>query len=80
MQENEKRKMTTDQKKYGKTKISAGKTLKCDTCGKPHTTEDCWDGANSGNDARPTRHIQQERKTDNSAQPTTTKSVEDSKY
>ena len=34
----------------GQTKYSAGKTLKCDTCGKPHKTEDCWSGANSAND------------------------------
>ena len=50
----------------------AGTTLKCDTCVKPHKTEDCWNGANAGNDPRPKRHNQQEQKTDNSAQPTTT--------
>ena len=29
---------------------------KCDTCGKPHKTEDCWNGANAANDPRPKRH------------------------
>ena len=61
------------------TKNSAGTTLKCDTCGKPHKTEDCWNGANSANDPRPKRHFQQERKTDTSAQQTTAKFEEESK-
>ena len=26
--------------------------LKCDTCGKMHKTENCWDGANAANDPR----------------------------
>ena len=25
---------------------------KCDTCGKMHKTENCWDGANAANDSR----------------------------
>ena len=25
---------------------------KCDTCGKMHKTENCWDGANAANDPR----------------------------
>ena len=29
---------------------------KCDTCGKPHKTEDCLNGANAANDPRPKRH------------------------
>ena len=40
---------------------SAGKPPKCDTCGKPHKTEDCWNGANAANDPRPKRHNTQER-------------------
>ena len=44
------------------TKNNAGITLKGDTCGKPHKTEDCWNGANSANDPRPKRHFQQEKK------------------
>ena len=63
----------------GQTKNGAGTTLKCDTCGKPHKTEDCWKGANSANDPRPKRHFQQERKTDTSAQQTTAKFGDESK-
>ena len=63
----------------GQTKSSAGNTLKCDTCGKPHKTEDCWNGANSANEQRPKRHFQQEKKTDTSVQQTTTTLIEDSK-
>ena len=29
---------------------------KCETCGKPHKTEDCSNGANVANDPRPKRH------------------------
>ena len=29
-------------KNNGQANNSAGKTLKCDTCGKLHKTEDCW--------------------------------------
>ena len=57
-------------KNNSQTKNSAGTRLKCDTYGKPHKTDDCWNGANSANDPRPKRHFQQERKTDTSAQPT----------
>ena len=28
---------------------------KCDTCGKTHKTENCWDGANAANDPRKKR-------------------------
>ena len=58
---------------------SASNTFKCDTCGKPHKTEDCWNGANSANDPRPKYHNQQERKTNNFVQPTTTKTDDVSK-
>ena len=57
----------------------AGSTLKCDTCGKPHKTEDCWNGAKAANNRRPKRHNQQERKTDNSVQPTTTQALDEPK-
>ena len=57
----------------------AGTALKCDTCGKPHKMEDCWNGANAANDPRHKRHNQQERKTHNSAQPTTTQSPDEAK-
>ena len=66
-------------KNNGKDITSAGNTLICVTCGKTHRTDDCWNGANSANDRRHKRHLQQERKTDNSVQQTTTKYVEDSK-
>ena len=51
----------------GPSNHSAGKPPKCDTCGKPHKTEDCWNGANAANDPRPKRHNTQERKMDTSA-------------
>ena len=66
-------------KNNGQKNNCAGNTFKCDTGGKPHETEDCWNGANSANDARPKRHNQQERKTDHPVQPTTTKLVDESK-
>ena len=54
------RKMESDKwqptRKNGQTNKSAGKRLKCRTCGKPNKTEDCWNGANSANDQRPKRH------------------------
>ena len=37
---------TTDTKQTDTTKP------KCDTCGKMHKTENCWDGANAANDPR----------------------------
>ena len=46
----------------GQTNSSSGKPLKCDTCGKPHKTENCWNGANAANDPRPKRHTTQEQK------------------
>ena len=67
------------QKHNGQTKSSAGSTLKCDTCGKPHKAEDCWNASNAANDPRPSRHFQLERKTDHTAQPVTTKPVEEPK-
>ena len=66
-------------KNNGQPNSNAGNTLKCKTCGKPHKTEDCWNGANSANDPRPKRHNQQERKTDNPVQFTTTKTSDESK-
>ena len=59
----EKHKWQQNRKNNRQTNNSAGKMLKCDTCGKPHKTEDCWNGANSANDPRPKRHNTQERKT-----------------
>ena len=53
--------------------------LKCDTCGKTHKTEDCWNGANSANDPRPERHNLQERNKDTSVPQTTSQSENDSK-
>ena len=53
--------------------------LKCDTCGKTHKTEDCWNGANSANDPRPKRHNLQERNKDTSVPQTTPQSENDSK-
>ena len=47
-------------KNNGQTNYSASKPAKCDTCGKPHKTEDCWNGANFANDPRPKRHHTQE--------------------
>ena len=66
-------------KNSGRTNNNASNTLKYETCGKPHKTEVCWHGANSVNDPRHKRHNQQERKTDNSVQPTTFKTVDESK-
>ena len=55
----------------GPSNHSAGKPPKSDTCGEPHKTEDCWNGANAANDPRPNRHNTQERKMDTSVlQPT----------
>ena len=56
--------MATAPKNNGQTNNSAGNTLKCDTCGKPHKTEDCWNEANAANDPQPKRHNQQELKAD----------------
>ena len=56
----------------GQTSSSSGKPLKCDTCGKPHKTENCWNGANAANDPRPKRHTTQEQKRDTPDQLTTT--------
>ena len=53
--------------------------LKCDTCGKTHKTEDCWNGANSANDPRPKRHNLQERNKDTSVPQTTSQPENDSK-
>ena len=66
-------------KNNGQTNYSAGKPPKCDTCGKPHKTVDCWNGANSANDPRPKRHNTQERKPDFSIQQTTTKPADEQK-
>ena len=66
-------------KHNGHTRNTTGITSKCDTCGKPHKTEDCWNGANSANDPRPKRHFQQERKQDNSAQQQTNQAADESK-
>ena len=63
----------------GQNKNSADTTVKCDTFGKPHKTEGCWNGANSANDPRPKRHLQQERKTDPSFQQMTAKFGDESK-
>ena len=63
----------------GQTKYSAGKKLKCDTCGKPHKTEVCWNGANSANDPRPKRQNSQERKTVTFVPQTTPQHDNDSK-
>ena len=64
-------------KHNGHTRNTTGITSKCDTCGKPHKTEDCWNGANSANDPRPKRHFQQERKQDNSAQQQTNQAADE---
>ena len=66
-------------KTNGQIKYSAGKTLKCDTCGKPHKTEDCWNGANSANNPRPKRQNTQERKTVTFVSQTTPQPDNDSK-
>ena len=62
-------------KNNGQANNNAGKPPNCDTCGKPHKTGDCWNGANSANDPRPKRHITQEQKKDIPVQPTTANSV-----
>ena len=56
----------------GQTSSSSGEPLKCDTCGKPHKTENCWNGANAANDPRPKRRTTQEQKRDTPDQMTTT--------
>ena len=61
------------------TKNNAGTTLKSDTCGKPHKTEDCWNGVNSANDPRLKRHFQRKRNTNTSTQQSTTKLGDESK-
>ena len=66
-------------KNNAQTSSSSGKPLKCDTCGKPHKTENCWNGANAANDPRPKRHFQQERKQDNPAQQPTNQDADESK-
>ena len=58
---------------------STGSTLKCDTCGRTHKTEDCWNGANAANNPRHKRHNQQDRQTNNSVRPTTTQTLEEPK-
>ena len=63
----------------GPTKHSADRPPKCDTCGKPHKTEDCWNGANAANDPRPKRYNTQERKTDASVQQPSNQSDSESK-
>ena len=67
-------------KNNGQTNHGADKPLKCDTCGKPCKTEDCWNGANSANDPRPKRHNTQERETDLSAPQTTAKPADNQKH
>ena len=79
MPKTEKIQKASDAKNNGQTNSSAGNTFKCDTCGKPHQTEHRSNGANSANDPRPKRHNQQERKTDNFVQPTTTTTDDESK-
>ena len=66
-------------KNNGQTNTSAGKPFKCETCGKPHKTEDCWNGANSANDPRPKRHNNSEPKKDVPVQQATANTVTDSK-
>ena len=66
-------------KNNGHTRKNAGSSLECDTCGKPHKTEDCWNGANSAKDPRPKRHFQRERNTGISAQQSTAKFGNESK-
>ena len=56
----------------GQTNSSSGKPFKCDTCGRPHKTESCWNGAKAANAPRPKRHTTQEQKRDTPAQMTTT--------
>ena len=63
----------------GPTNHSAGKPPRCDTCGKPHKTEDCWNGANTANDPRPKRHNTQESKRDTSVTHSTNQPDDESK-
>ena len=63
----------------GPTNHSAGKPPKCDTCGKPHKTEDCWNGANAANDPRPKRHNTQESKRDTPVTQSTNQPDDESK-
>ena len=64
--------MDANQEKQWPNQQQLGKPFKCDTCGKPHKTESCWNGANAANDPRPKRHTTQEQKRDTPAQMTTT--------
>ena len=57
----------------------AGKPPKCDTCGKPHKTEDCWNGTNAANDPRPKRHNTQESKRDTPVTQSTNQPDDESK-
>ena len=66
-------------KNNGPTNHSVGKPPKCDTCGKPHKTEDCWNGANAANDPRPKRHNTQESKRNTSATQLTNQPDDESK-
>ena len=66
-------------KNNGQTNSSVGKSLKCETCGKPHKTEDCWNGANSANDPRPKRHNNPESKKDVPVQQTKDNGATESK-
>ena len=63
----------------GPTNHSAGKPPKCDTCGKPHKTEDCWNAANAANDPRPKGHNTQESKRDTSVTQLTNQPDDESK-
>ena len=63
----------------GPTNHSAGKPPKCDTCGKPHKTEDCWNAANAANDPRTKRHNTQESKRDTSVTQLTNQPDDESK-
>ena len=55
-------KLMQTKRNNGQTNNSAGKPLKCDTCGKPHKTENCWNGANAANEPRPKHRSTQEQK------------------
>ena len=74
-----KNKRQQTRKNNGETSNSVGNTLNSDTCGKPHKTKSCWNGANATNDPRPKHQNQQTLKTDHAVPPTTTKPVDDSK-
>ena len=52
---------------------------KRDTCGKPHKTEDCWNGANAAVDPRPKRHNAAPPKADKTTNITTTEEAKNSK-